>query len=80
MYIVSSGEGYFVEFDNGSPLMDTDIMRASRVSGDRAVEIIEQLDSMGFVGDLVEVRWGRMPAMSPWGRRKKSWWERLMNY
>ncbi len=66
MYIVSSGGGYFIRFENGSPLMDTDPVCASRLKGRQAEEVIRQLEKMGFVGELIEIIFGKAPLATSW--------------
>lgn len=60
LYIVGSGDGYFVRFDNGSPLMDTEPMNAARMEVSRAEKVIERLETLGLAGRLIPIVYGRM--------------------
>lgn len=53
VYIVSSGDGYFIEFANDTPVMDSDPVCATRMERVQAERIVERLGKLGFVGKLV---------------------------
>lgn len=60
LYIVGSKDGYFVRFENDTPLMITDPICATRMKAGRAVKVSKRLGELGFVGNLTELRFGRM--------------------
>lgn len=54
-YIVSSGNGYFVRFDNDTPFMDSDPVCATRMSGKAASGIMSQLIDLGYYAELIAI-------------------------
>jgi len=66
MYIVNSGDGHFVRFDGGNPLMDTDPLCATRMSKKQAVAVIDKLNVLGWVGELIRLVFAKMKRQMVW--------------
>lgn len=66
LYIVNSGDGYFVRFDSNTPLLDTDPLCATRMEEEQAKKTIEQLEALGFAGELVGLRFARLKRGGPY--------------
>ncbi len=54
-YIVSSGDGYFIRFDNNTPFMDSDPVSATRMRKTLACEIIDKLIDLGYCAGLIKI-------------------------
>ncbi len=54
-YIVNSGPGYFIEFYENIPFMDSDYVSATRMSKILAFEVMDKLIELGFYAELIEI-------------------------
>jgi len=54
-YIVCSGNGYFIKFDNDTPFMDSDPVGATRMSRVSAYETMDRLVDLGYYAELIEI-------------------------
>lgn len=54
-YIVQSGSGYFIRFDNGTPFMDSDPVCATRMNKKMAMRTIAKLSCAGWCGELIKI-------------------------
>lgn len=60
LFVVRSGEGYFLEFVGLSPYMTSDPAEATRLNEAKAIGTIGRLRELGYSGELMEVRIGRI--------------------
>jgi hypothetical protein len=54
-YILNSGNGYFIRFDNDTPFMTSDPTCAARVSKALAYEIMDRLVDIGYYAELIKI-------------------------
>ena len=59
-YIVESGAGYFIKFDNDTPFMDSDIDGATKMSETSAYEIMDRLVDLGYYAELIKITYIRV--------------------
>lgn len=59
-YIVKSGAGHFVKFQNNTPEMTSDPDEAQQMSLKQAETVAKLLDRLGFSAELVQVRIGEI--------------------
>ena len=52
--IIKSGSGYFIKFDNGSPLMSSDLNNATRFIIEQALEIKDKLEKQGYGVEILK--------------------------
>lgn len=55
-YIVNSGPGYFIEFYENIPFMDSDYVSATRMSKILAFEVMDKLIELGFYAEIISVK------------------------
>lgn len=60
LFIVKSGDGYFLEFVGPGPYLTSDPVEATRLTEAKADSVIGRLWELGFSGELMEVRIGRI--------------------
>ena len=62
LYIIESGDGYFVEFVNDTPLMITDPVSARRMDIADAHTVNDCLERLGFESNIVPVTLAKIDA------------------
>ena len=58
-YGVQSGMGFFVEWVEDSPKMDTDPVYAARMSEEECLRTILRMEEQGFDAHIFEIRMGK---------------------
>lgn len=64
LFIVRSGDGYFIEFIGLTPHLTSDPVEANRYPEATAMNIIGRLWELGYSAELMEIRIGRYPDAS----------------
>jgi hypothetical protein len=60
LFIVKSGDGYFIEFVGLSPYLTSDPLEAARMYEAKAIGVIGRLWELGYSAELMEIRVGKI--------------------
>jgi hypothetical protein len=54
-YGIQSGSGFFVKWENDSPMMDSDPVYAARMNWQESQTVMEKLEKMGLAAERFQI-------------------------
>lgn len=52
---VQSGSGFFVDFENDTPLMNSDPVCAKRMTWQECLDVVEKMEELGFSAKIFQI-------------------------